>query len=327
MKKFFKIFLIVILSFVFLIPGINIARATETDEIYLGGMPAGFSIYTRGATVIGLSDVVTENGLVSPSKDAGIKTGDVILSIDGNEVNNIFDIENNLKNDKIKIISIKRGDDILLINIKPQKDLVGNVKLGVFIRAEIDGIGTITFIKKDKIASLGHPILDGENKLLEITSGNLYNCVINGYIKGEKGKPGELKGILIRDKQIGSIYKNTTSGVYASTQNIDYNKLTKIEIGQAKIGDAYIYSTINGKEPKKYSIKIVKDDNSFSEDKNYFIKITDKELLETTGGIVQGMSGSPIVQDGKLVGAVTHVFINDPTRGYGISISNMLSKL
>ncbi len=327
MKNFFKIFIIAILSCLFLIPSVNYVKANEDDTIYLGGIPAGFSIYSRGATVIGLSDVVTENGLVSPSKDAGIKAGDIILSIDGNEVNNILDIENNLKNDNVKIISIKRGDDILLLNIKPQKDLVGNIKLGVFIRAEIDGIGTITFIKNDKIVSLGHPILDNENKLIEITSGNLYNCVINGCVKGEKGKPGELKGILIRDKQIGSIYKNTTSGVYASMQNIDYNKLTKIEVGDAKIGDAFIYSTVNGREPKKYSIKIVKDDNSFSEDKNYFIKINDKELLETTGGIVQGMSGSPIVQEGKLVGAVTHVFINDPTRGYGISITNMLSKL
>lgn len=327
MKKLIRTFCIIILSILIISPNYYTARGFSSNDIYLGGIPVGFSLYSRGVKVIGISDVITDKGVVSPAKEAGIKTGDVILSIDGKEINTSKDIELSLKNDQFKTINIIRNNENIIINVKPQKDVVGNIKLGVFVRDEIDGIGTVTFIYKNKIASLGHPVIDDNNNLLEITDGTLYNCSINGYIKGEKGKPGELKGLMLRDRQIGKVEKNTKFGVYCSTENVDYSRFNKIETSQAKIGDAYIYSTINGREPKKYSIKIVKNDNYFSEDRNYFIKITDKELLSSTGGIVQGMSGSPIIQDNKLVGAVTHVLINDPTRGYGVSIDNMLSEI
>lgn len=327
MKKILRAFCIIIISILILSPNYFVVKGYSENDIYLGGIPVGFSLYSRGVKVIGISDVITENGISSPAKEAGVKTGDVLLSIDGKEINTSKDIENNLNNDDYKILNIRRNGESIIINVKPQKDVVGNIKLGIFVRDEIDGIGTITFIYKNKIASLGHPVIDENNNLLEITDGSLFNCAINGYVKGEKGKPGELKGLMLRDRQIGKVEKNTKFGVYCSAENVDYSKLTKVEIGQAKIGDAYIYSTIKGREPKKYSIKIVKNDNYFSEDRNYFIKITDKELLSTTGGIVQGMSGSPIIQNDKLVGAVTHVLINDPTRGYGISINNMLSEI
>ncbi len=296
----------------------------NTEKIYLGGMPAGFSLNTRGATVVGLCDVVTDKGLESPSKDAGICVGDVILFIDEFEINNAFDIENALLSDGTKIVTLVRNEQTILENIKPSKDLTGKNKLGIFVRDEVSGIGTITFIKGDRFASLGHPVLDDNGELLKITGGNLFNCSINGCVKGERGKAGELRGVFLRNNAIASIEKNLNVGVFGNIKSsFNTDDLVEIDIGQAKMGNASIFSTIDGKQPKEYSISIVKVDNNL-DTKNFVIKITDNELISNTGGIVQGMSGSPIVQNGKLVGAVTHVFINDPTRGFGVAIGNML---
>lgn len=297
------------------------------EQIYLGGMPAGFSIETKGASVVGLSDVVTLEGIKSPSKDAGIQIGDIIISIDDQEVNNASELAKCLTDGNEKLISIKRKGETNVLTIKPEKDVSGLYKIGVLIRENINGIGTITYIQGNKFASLGHPIVDESGCLLEIVSGNLFKCNITGCIKGERGKAGELRGVFQKSKSIGNFAKNTDCGVFGKVDvnEIDYNKLIKVEKGRACIGNASIYSTVYGDTPKEYSISIIKVDENLGT-KNFVIKITDKELLEITNGIVQGMSGSPIVQNGKLVGAVTHVFTNDPTRGFGVSIDNMLNK-
>ena len=297
------------------------------EQIYLGGMPAGFSIETKGASVVGLSDVVTLEGIKSPSKDAGIQIGDIIISIDNQEVHNASELAKCLTDGNEKLISIKRKGEINVLTIKPEKDVSGLYKIGVLIRENINGIGTITYIQGNKFASLGHPIVDESGCLLEIVSGNLFKCNITGCIKGERGKAGELRGVFQKSKSIGNFAKNTDCGVFGKVDvnEIDYNKLIKVEKGRACIGNASIYSTVYGDTPKEYSISIIKVDENLGT-KNFVIKITDKELLEITNGIVQGMSGSPIVQNGKLVGAVTHVFTNDPTRGFGVSIDNMLNK-
>ena len=168
-------------------------------------------------------------------------------------------------------------------------------------------------------------MVNNEYNEIDIFGGELYNCSITGCVKGERGKAGELRGVFVKNDPIGVIDKNLISGVYGQlSEDFDKTNLTQIEIGKASIGDACIYSTIDNNEPKRYSISIIKVDD-FQDNKNFVIKVTDKDLLETTGGIVQGMSGSPIVQNGKLVGAVTHVFINDPTRGFGINIFNMIN--
>ena len=154
----------------------------------------------------------------------------------------------------------------------------------------------------------------------------MFNCEITGFIKGERGRAGELRGTFDRRRKIASLDKNLNSGVYGDIcDNENLSNLREIELGNAKMGDASIYTTINGTCPKEYSISIIKVDTISRDTKNFVIRITDQRLLELTGGIVQGMSGSPIVQNGKLVGAVTHVFINDPTRGFGISIDNMIN--
>lgn len=322
MKLKFRIITVIFVFFLVLSFNNQIVYADE--DIYLGGMTAGFSLYTRGAEVVGVCDVITENGLHSPSKLIGLKEGDILLKLDDNCINNASDIKKYIRDEQM-LLEYMSGNEIIVKTIKPAKDINGNYKLGVFIRDNVSGIGTITFIKGNRFASLGHPVINNEGKNIEISGGELYNCDITGYIKGERGKAGELRGVFIKNNAIASIDKNLISGVYGNiNQQFDKRNLQKIQVDNARIGDAFIYSMIDNTIPKLYSISIIKVDDQ-ADNKNFVIKVTDKKLLETTGGIIQGMSGSPIIQDGKLVGAVTHVFINDPTRGFGINIFNMLN--
>ncbi len=295
------------------------------DDIYLGGFPAGFSLQTKGALIVSLCDVLTPEGLKSPAKEAGVDAGDKILYINDVQVNSAKDVSSVIDRGGEFTLKIERKGVDLEKKIIPAKDLGGEYKLGVFIKDEISGIGTVTYIKGNRFASLGHPVLDENNEILDITGGNVYNCNIVGYVKGEKGKAGELKGAFVKNNASGLIEKNLLNGVYGRiTDNVDLSNLIKVEVGRAKVGRAKILSTIKGVEPQEYEITIVKiDDNQ--QCKNFVIKVTDDNLLCETGGIVQGMSGSPILQDGKLVGAVTHVFINDPTRGFGINIDKMIN--
>lgn len=322
MKKIRRLFILCLFTFCVFFTSGKIVFAEETS-IYLGGMPAGFYLETRGAYVVGLCDVITENGLKSPSKEQGIEVGDKILFINDKEINNADDIENAIGDGCEKNIIIERKGKKESVTVKPELDVNKKPRLGIFIREGINGIGTITYIKDDKFAALGHPVLDDDGSILNVINGKIYDCNITSYVKGERGKPGELRGVFVRKFDKGIITKNTENGVFGILNNIDKSKLTEVAIGEAKVGNAYIMTTIDGVEPKKYSISIIKCDED-ENIKNYVIKVTDEKLLRTTGGIVQGMSGSPIIQNNKLVGAVTHVFVNDPSRGFGISIDNML---
>lgn len=320
-----RILLLIFLSLTFILSSNLYNVKAESEKYFLGGMPAGLELTTRGATVVGTCEVVTEKGVLSPAKSIGIVAGDIILSINNNEINDAFDIENALKDDGDKYIMIARKEEILSLNISPAKDLSGNNKLGVFVKNGVNGIGTITYYtSKGRFACLGHPVFVGDS-IVKIKKGNLYSCFITGSVRGESLKPGELKGVFIKERINGVIDKNDINGVYGNVnKGVSYNKLKEIELGEGKIGDATIFTTVNGDNPKEYNISIVKVDYKENNLKNYVVKITDKELISKTGGIVQGMSGSPIVQEGKLIGAITHVFTNDPTRGFGVSINNMI---
>lgn len=323
MKKRLNVFnLILIIVFCFAINSFHVGYADEC--LYLGGMPAGFTLNTRGVEVVGICDVITENGLVSPLKNSGIQEGDTILTINGFEINSATDIKNSITKNGEAIIEIVRCEQKYIKKVNAAKDVNGQYKLGVYIRDSISGIGTITYINGNRFASLGHPVMNSEGKLLKISGGNLYESKITGYVKGIRGRAGELKGVFVKQNAIAKIERNLDCGVYGTiTNNFDTSSLIKTSVGKASVGDAYIYSTIDDGTPKKYSISIIKIDEG--ENKNFVIKITDKNLIAQTGGIVQGMSGSPIIQKNKLVGAITHVFINDPTRGFGINIDNMIN--
>ena len=325
-KKLNKIITTFIIAFIFSFC-FSVAKA-QTNYLYLGGEVLGFTIKTEGATVVGFTDVITDKGLISPCKNAGIEVGDIIYNMGENKVNSASDVALALSkyNGGEIITKISHNGQIRLVDLYPVKDLNGEYKLGVYLRDDLSGLGTVTFYRDDgSFASLGHPVSDEEGKSYSVIGGNVFNCSIVGVNKASRGKAGELKGMFLGDSAIGKINKNTNVGLYGKIDNLSLKNKIKIEWARAKQGKAKIYSTVDGISPKYYDIDIVKTDYFSTSNKNLVIKISDKDLINYTGGILQGMSGSPIIQDGKLVGAVTHVFVNDSSRGYGISIDNMLN--
>lgn len=304
--------------------GKSFARAD--DFLYLGGVPQGFYINERGVVVEGLSDVITDIGLVSPSKSADIRTGDKLLSIDGNEINTAKDIEiflNEYSGEKV-VCEIVRDGEKIIKDLSPVKDIRAQYKLGLFVRDGINGIGTLTFIKPDgEFMALGHPVIEND-ALIEVAGGALYDCHIVGVNPSKRGCAGELRGYFSKDKSVGVIKQNLSQGIRGKvSEDFDFSKLKKVEKGSAKIGSAKMVTCISGNQSEEYDISIVKVDAN-AKSKNFVVKVNDERLKNSSGGIVQGMSGSPILQEGKIVGAVTHVFVNDPLRGYGITIDNML---
>ncbi|MBQ8658572.1 MAG: PDZ domain-containing protein [Clostridia bacterium] len=315
----------------------NLVSASAQEhiyEVYVGGMPAGFTLSAGGAQIIGVCEVMTEAGPVSPASKAGIRAGDIIFKVAGIEVNSVGELNEILNKNKEKEtdFSVKRGEEELSFRFAPVKDKTSErYKIGVLVRDNVSGIGTVTYINKEngRFGSLGHSVVGEDKREMKIAGGKVYGCSIVGIAKGVRGRAGELRGMFLSDISLGTAEKLCDSGIYGYvSENYDLTNLieAKADSGEVKPGKAYVYSTVNGICPKKYSIEIVKVDKNNRSNKNYVIKITDDELIDETGGIVQGMSGSPILQEGKLVGAVTHVFLNDPTRGYGIDIKKMITE-
>ena len=331
-KLRFKIYLLLAAIIITVLSG-SAGSAYAAETVFIGGFPAGFIINSQGAEVVGICEVYSEQGILSPSRAAGLKVGDLVTGLNGSKVNAASDIEKALRGFKgdTTNIEIYRDGEVFNLTITPLKDSgSGKYKIGLFVRDSMTGIGTVTYVKKDSLrfGALGHPVLNQQGELVPIEKSEVYLCSIVGVNKGQKGTPGELRGIIIKDKVIGTADKNTQSGLYG-TINKNGAPLLKDALvmpvsSAAKPGKASVFTTISGTEAKEYSVSIVKVEKNDKQNKNLVIKITDNALLNTTGGIVQGMSGSPIVQDGKLVGAITHVFVNDPTRGFGILIENMI---
>ncbi|MBQ4270087.1 MAG: SpoIVB peptidase [Clostridia bacterium] len=308
------------------------AGAESAKNVYVGGMTAGFTLSTGGAQVIGVCEVITEAGAVSPASEAGIRAGDIISKVAGIQVETVGELNEiiNKNKDKSTEFAVKRGEEELTFQFSPAKDKnTERYKIGVLVRDSISGIGTVTYIDKEtgRFGSLGHSVVGEDKKEMKMAGGKVFGCSIVGISKGVRGRAGELRGMFLNDSTFGNAEKLCHCGIYGTVaDDFDYSNLTtaSADSNDAKPGKAYIYSTVNGICPKKYTVEIVKVDKYNRTNKNYVLKITDEDLIDTTGGIVQGMSGSPILQDGKLIGAVTHVFLNDPTRGYGIDVKKML---
>lgn len=310
---------------------ISRARVEVVDEMHVAvlGTPFGMKIYTEGVLIVALSDVDTASGNCSPATKCGLKIGDYIVTIDGKKVytnEDVGEIIENSNGRKINII-INRNGKIIPLVLTPEKSVsTGVYKAGIWVRDSSAGIGTLTFYYpyNNVVCGLGHGICDKDTgNLLTVNSGELVGADIISIKKGVAGEPGELTGRITLAKY-GKILINSTCGVYAlAEQKYSNANLTKIALKQEiKNGEATILTTVDGGEPKEYSCVIKK--HSENGVQNLTVKITDEELLAATGGIVQGMSGSPILQNGKLVGAVTHVLVDDPTKGYGIFAENML---
>ena len=310
------------------------AKVEVVDEMHVAvlGNPFGMKIYTEGVLVIEISDVETKNGKLNPAKDAGLKVGDYIKSVNGIKVTSNEDLSDIVINSKGNqmVFEVLRVDKLLYLKVQPLKDKESSVfRVGIWVRDSSAGIGTLTFYspKSNIICGLGHGICDGDtDTLLSVEHGELVNANIVAIKKGSSGNPGELKGNFTYDT-ISDICLNSECGVYGRlTGEIEISTLTEIALKhEIKDGDAQILCTIDGGTPKLFKCTIKKRNSAFrSKTQNFTITITDKELLSKTGGIVQGMSGSPIIQNGKLIGAVTHVLVDDPTKGYAIFAENML---
>lgn len=311
-------------------------------EVITGGNIVGFSLTSRGVVVVGSSPVLTENGNVNTLENIDIKNGDIITNIGEDSVNRISDISviiNKQENHNKELeITIKRKGETLSRIIKPAKDLMTNTyKLGLWIKDDASGVGTLTYIRKDnnRFGALGHAICDTDTKeVFEINSGDLYSATVIGINKGQKGKPGELKALFIQgSNNLGSVDKNTKYGVFGTIKEEKISKFSKAKVENvggrltAKPGKAFIRASLDGEQAKDYQIEIIKTNyQNVSSDKSMVIRVVDKELLNKTGGIIQGMSGSPIIQNGRVIGAVTHVFISDPTKGFGIYLDWMINQ-
>lgn len=302
----------------------NVEKKLEDMEICMGGETVGIKLLATGVLVVGVD-----------RNDDLIKVGDVILEVNGNKIESNDELINYVTKSEGNSLSLKinrQGKDVI-VSVTPKKDETTNsYKLEMWVKDSSAGVGTITFFdkKSGKFGALGHAVTETkENYILPITTGGITKTEIYSIKKGMPKLPGELKGTLTNDT-IGDIVGNTDKGVYGTLYDVSKFDKDKIEImpkSKIKEGKASIFCTLDNNAIKEYNITIEKVLLTSSGNKNMIIKVTDEELLNKTGGIVQGMSGSPIIQDGKLVGAVTHVFLNDPTKGYGVFIENMIEDM
>lgn len=306
-------------------------------SVYLGGYPLGFTIECDGVMVVAIGKVETESGDITPLQDKNVKVGDVIQKVNGVKLESARDMERVLNTNPMKYykLLINRKGEIFEEVVSPCVEASsGLYRLGLWIRDNTAGVGTLTYIKDDlRFGALGHTIADIDTGVnLPILRGNIYKCSIVGFNKSTRGNPGELRGLFLRNgENAGQVDSNNDYGVFGSVKQeyLDKNNITRrIEVGSkesVKTGKATLVCTIDGSTPSEYEIEIIKTNyQSQSATKSMVVKITDERLLSQTGGIVQGMSGSPIIQNGKLIGALTHVFVSDATKGFGIYIDWMI---
>jgi stage IV sporulation protein B len=311
-------------------------------KVIPGGHSIGVLLRSQGVIVVGYAGIRNADGaLLQPGKDGGIELGDTILRIGGREVvsqeqaGRLF--EEAARTNGSTELTVKRKGKLLTRTIRPVKDSeTGRWRVGLYIRDGAAGVGTLTFYDpaSGRYGALGHVIADGEtSQPIDVRDGHIVASQVTAIQKGRKGVPGEKIGSFIdEDNWLGSIEKNSRFGIFGSMHEQVSNPLFPEPLpvamaSQVKEGPAEIVTVVDGQKLEKFQIEIVRlMRQPTAEGKNMIVKITDPRLLAKTGGIVQGMSGSPILQDGKVVGAVTHVFVNDPTRGYGALIEFMLQE-
>lgn len=354
-KKRYRFTLLMLLSMIFLILAIAVgsvsyeyaeekrqAKASlsydKDYKVWPSGEAIGIYVKTKGVMVIDVGVIETENGgLISPCEGL-LEQGDYIEKINGEDIKNKTDFTESIEKigDGEISLSVVRDDEELVISVNAYKSSEGTYKLGLWVKDDIAGIGTLTFVDENGFAALGHSINDNETgEMFQISEGAIYNAKIVNIVKPADGVPGKLEGIINYSSKnmIGRVETNESDGISGyMTQNLQDSNQDSTDMGwvylgtrnEVSTGKAYIISCVSG-ERCAYSIEIEKVNRDINQsEKNMEIRVTDERLLELTGGIVQGMSGSPIIQNGKLVGAVTHVFVNDSAKGYGIFVENML---
>lgn len=314
-------------------------NADTSEELLIpGGMPIGIYLETEGVMVLGTDKITGEDGLDYEPAAHLVKEGDYIVALDDEEIHDkskLIETMKHLESEEV-ILKVRRQEQLIDIKLKAVKCGKDDYKLGIWVRDNAQGLGTVTFLNADsKFGALGHGIHDVDtNELLEISDGMLYTTSIKDIQKGEDGLPGGMEGIIVYNNYniLGSITDNTEEGIFGTVDRIetlfsDEKPMEAAKIDDIKEGKATIRCAVDG-DVEDYEIRITKVDTNAKEvNKKIELEVTDEKLLSLTGGIVQGMSGSPIIQDEKIVGAVTHVFVHDPTKGYGISIQDMLKHI
>ncbi|MGN1315656.1 MAG: SpoIVB peptidase [Acutalibacteraceae bacterium] len=308
-------------------------KNSELPLVYLGGYPIGLKLYADGVVIVGTEAVDTATGPVNTAEKAGLRLGDIIKKVNGVLVKSNTEVSEIIERNAEEpiVFEVERNGKSFEVTFSAEFSVSEQkYKAGIWIRDSSAGIGTVTFCMQDgTFASLGHAVCDIDTKTaLPISQGECTNAQITGFIKGQNGSAGELCGYLDSER-IGVIYSNGDLGVYGCFDSLPegaqlYEIAEKTEV---KEGEAEIVSTVENGITERYSVIIEKINDNSTDNKNLIIKITDRELIEKTGGIIQGMSGSPIIQNGKIVGAVTHVFLNDSTSGFGIFAETMLNNL
>ncbi len=329
-NKFVRASSALIIIFLLLSAAVTVSAADE--KVTLGGMPFGVTFLTGEIKIGGFDDVETDGGKRCPAREAGLCCHDVICTVDGKAVASALDVTKAVKAKGGEAVSftVKRKGAEVSVTVTPvlSKE-TGEYRLGIWLEEGAAGLGTVTYIKETgEFGGLGHGIVNSETgAVAEIQRGVVSEVTVSGVKKGVSGEPGELRGDFL-DKKLGVVTKNTDCGVFGVLADYPFKgEDREIEIGSlesVKDGGASIYCTVDGGGICEYAVQITRIDGESEEKKNFLITVTDTALIEKTGGIVRGMSGSPVIQNGKLVGAVTHVLVNDPTKGYGIFIENML---
>lgn len=310
----------------------------EEPEVVVLGSVIGMKLYTKGVLVVGMSEIYGQDSVsYKPYENTGIQEGDTIIEVNNNAICSTDELINCINESKGKTIKLTyvHNEEKKEVSITPVETDINSYKIGLWVRDTAAGVGTATFYDKtsNKIAALGHGILDADTEeLIDVSTGELTTVDIVSVIKGESGNAGKIQGVIEKQTEIGKIIKNTSFGVFARTTNysiIDYKKTMKIALrNEIKIGEATLLCSLDSNEIKEYKVQIEKIyvDNNVN-NKSMLIKINDKELIDKTGGIIQGMSGSPIIQNNKLIGALTHVLVQEPTKGYAIFADLMVKQM
>lgn len=314
------------------ITGVPVSASAESSTVILGGQPFGVKFYNDGVMVIELEEFFNGSHYVCPAKEGGLQVDDVIKKVNGIEIKTNEDLQETATGCGGKGMSfiIERDGKELCKTVKPQANTVGTYLLGAWVRDSCAGIGTVTYYNPDDnyFAALGHGICDRDTgAMMPLGEAEIVGASISSVEKSSTGKAGSLNGYFT-DKTLGTVTNNTINGIYGTIIDNSYLSGDRFEIAEfdeIQTGDAQIITTISGDRPESYDLKItsIRNDDPRNNE-NFVIKVTDKRLLDECGGIVQGMSGSPIVQNGKLIGAVTHVFLNNPEEGYGVAAQFMV---
>ena len=312
--------------------GTPVSASAESSTVILGGQPFGVKFYNDGVMVIELEEFFNGSHYVCPAKEGGLQVDDVIKKVNGIEIKTNEDLQETATGCGGKGMSfiIERDGKELCKTVKPQANTVGTYLLGAWVRDSCAGIGTVTYYNPDDnyFAALGHGICDRDTgAMMPLGEAEIVGASISSVERSSTGKAGSLNGYFT-DKTLGTVTNNTINGIYGTIIDNSYLSGDRFEIAEfdeIQTGDAQIITTISGDRPESYDLKItsIRNDNPRNNE-NFVIKVTDKRLLDECGGIVQGMSGSPIVQNGKLIGAVTHVFLNNPEEGYGVAAQFMV---